>query len=186
MIRSIFVFLLIASAAAVAQNKTPISFVLDKSKPYVFIEFDRAGKRQPVLLDESDYGVWLRFVNNCRVPITIGTFGTGTDDPGVGVLHDVVQIPAAGYGGYPEPAGTRRTPFREPPMGYNNIDVHSLMTVYPGKSVLFSVPLEHLSPHWYIRVEFNLEVSKDRGDQPNSYANFYWDKLPKEVRSLKK
>ena len=90
-------------SAANAQNTASQSFVLNEAKPYVYIAFDHAGNRKPLGPGESTRGFWSKFVNNCRVPITVGTFETGTGDPGIGVFHDVVSYESSRVKGYPGP-----------------------------------------------------------------------------------
>jgi hypothetical protein len=184
---SFSLLLLVFLIAADRQDKTAQGFVLNDAKPYVYITFDHAGKRKPLGPNESTQGLWLRLVNNCRVPVTIGTFGTGSDEPGIGVFHEVVPIPKAGSHGIPGPADeTSSERARNPPEGYY-AEVGSSMTVAPGESVLFSVPLNHLTRAWYLRVRFTLAVSPSKvGDQPYSYADFRWEQLPEDVRRRKK
>lgn len=185
--RALPLILLVFLIAANGQNKASQPFVLDQAKPYVYIAFDHAGKRKPLGRGESKVGFWLRFVNNCRVPVTIGTFGTSTDDPGVGVFDEVVPIQTGGSSGIPEaPEPGRLELAGKPPEGYY-AEVGSAMTVAPGKSVLFSVPSNHLSAAWYLRVRFTLAVSPSKvGDQPYSFADFRWVQLPGGVRSRTK
>lgn len=136
---------------------------------------------------ESKEGFWLRFVNNCRVPVTIGTFDPGSEDPGVGVFDEVVPIQTGGSGGIPEAPESRPSePIGRAPEGYYS-EVGSAMTVAPSESVVFSVPSNHLSPGWYLRVRFTLAVSPSKvGDQPYSYADFRWEQLPDDVRKRQK
>lgn len=179
-----------------AQNKARQSFVLDEAKPYVYIAFDHAGNRKPLGEGESKQGFWLKFVNNCRVPVTVGTFETGTGDLGIGVLHDVVPYESGRVKGYPGPQaetpskaardGSSEGPATKPPAGYS-AEVSSTTTIGPGESLPFSVPSNHLSPNWYLRVRFTLAVSPNRiGDQPYSYADFRWEQLPETVKIPKK
>lgn len=178
-------------SAANAQNTASQSFVLNEAKPYVYIAFDHAGNRKPLGPGESTRGFWSKFVNNCRVPITVGTFETGTGDPGIGVFHDVVSYESSRVKGYPGPqaetplkaAGDGPSePATKPPEGYY-AEVSSTTTIAPGESILFSVPSNHLSPNWYVRVRFTLAVSPNRiGDQPYSYADFRWEQLPDSVK----
>jgi hypothetical protein len=182
-------------SAANAQSKATKSFVLNEAKPYVYITFDHAGNRKPVGPDESEQGFWLRFVNNCHVPVVIETFEPGTGDPGTGVLHDVVSDqPGSRVKGIPGPlveapkgaAGGPTEPSTKPPEGYS-AEVRSVTTVAPGESVLFSVPSNHLSPNWHLRVRFTLAVSPNKiGDQPYSYADFRWEQLPDSAKLPKK
>jgi hypothetical protein len=177
-----------------AQNKANESFVLNEAKPYVYIAFDHAGNRKPLGQGESAQGFWLKFVNNCRVPVTVATFETGTGDPGIGVLHDVVPYQTSRVKGIPGPQAETSSKAGDgpsesatkPPEGYS-AEVSSTTTVAPGESVQFSVPFNHLSPSWYLRVRFTLAVSPNRiGDQPYSYADFRWEQLPDSEKILKK
>jgi hypothetical protein len=170
------------------QTGSPNWFLIDSDKPFVYLAFDHVGKREPIMLGESDRGLWLRFVNNCRLPVIIRTFGTGTKDPGIGVIDEIV--PSAALTGI---VGNEKTP-RElkelsqtdgPPRDYS-FEVYSSNTVAPNESVLFSVPLEHVSPKWYLRVRFELGTfNGDARDRPYSYVNFIWDKLPEEAKTRK-
>jgi len=146
--------LLVSTGAA--PQKT--SFVRDGSKPYAYIKFDHTGKRKPVRSGENTQGLWLKFVNNSNIPIEVGSFDPGTDDPGVGLLDEVVPY-----------SGSRGGP--SPPDGYGE-EVHSSMTVEPGDAVLFSVPRDHVSKRWYLRVRFTLVVGQQSVQQPYSYAEF--------------
>ena len=58
-------------------------FLIDPSKHYVYLKFDHVGDRHPLSRDEASKGLWLRLVNNCRIPIVVAIFNTGTADPGV-------------------------------------------------------------------------------------------------------
>ncbi len=172
--RNLVAVILMLFSVAVTQEPPTVPFVLDASKPYVYVAFDHVARRRPVELGETKQGLWLRFVNNCRVPVNVGTFDPGTDDPGTAVIHEVVPL-------------LRRQGSRtNPPEGYSS-EVYSLTTVNPGESLLFSVPLNHVAPDWYLRVRFTLAVSPSKvGDQPYSFADFRWEQLPEDVRGQKK
>ena len=156
-------------------GQEPISdFVLNPSRPYVYVQFDHVGPRKPLRGGEGNVGLWLRIVNNCRVPITVPTFGLTTGDPGVGVLDevvpdnprmsvsaepDVINLSEEGSSrGNPSKA-TPVNPKNNPPRGYS-AEVFSLTRVRPGKDLLFSVPLNHVSDNWFMRVGFVLDVNK--------------------------
>jgi hypothetical protein len=183
--RNLLVFVIATLGVVSAQENLAIPFVLDEDKPYVYLVFDHLGPRSPIEPGESPRGLWFKFVNNCRVPVTIGAFDPGTGEPGVGMVHEVVPIPVTGSAGI---SGSVRTPEAtrtKPPEGYSP-EVFSLIIVEPGESVLFSVPFTHLNPQWFIRVQFGIAVSKRRGDQPYSYVEFRWEQLPEGVRKQKK
>jgi hypothetical protein len=59
-----------------AQNQNS-SFVIDSSRPCVYIEFQRVAKRKPLSDEEVSTGVWLHLKNNSRVPIRVMTFDPG-------------------------------------------------------------------------------------------------------------
>src|SRR5712692_3054608 len=79
-------------------TRTRPDFVIDPSKHYVYLKFDHVGDREPLSADEPSKGLWLRLVNNCRLPITVATFNTENPgpDPGIGVYDEVVKVPVNG------------------------------------------------------------------------------------------
>jgi hypothetical protein len=80
----------------------------------------------------------------------------------------------------------RLEPAMKVPEGYSS-EVSSVTTVPSGESILFSVPSNHLSPNWYLRVRFMLAVSPSRiGDQPYSFADFRWEQLPEAAKIVQK
>ena len=232
--RTLIVLLLFAVNLGAQETPHP-QFVLDAKKPYVYLEYDHVGQRKPLGEDESNHGLWLKFVNNCRLPVTIWTLSGESTNPGITVEDEVV--PVSGVWGVGEPPETISPPIsttlvppgqnakrqsrqlpnqkstganggtapaspatgREPgppaaayelvkrPIGYG-FDIGSLETVNPGESALFSVPLEHVSPRWYLQVRFTLEVSPyPRGyEVPDSYVGFHWNNLPDKVKSQSK
>jgi hypothetical protein len=75
-------------------------------------------------------------------------------------------------------------PTQKPPQGYF-FEVSTTEIIEPGKSFLFSIPSNQLSPNWYIRVQFGLEILPNEfPDEPYSYIDFTWWDLPKAVRRL--
>jgi len=157
-------------------EKRSSDFVIDESKPYVYIAFDHVGSRVPLSKDEVPTGLWLRVVNNCKVPISLRTFDPATHDPGVGVLHEIVAshtIPPPG----PGIVGSEK-----PPVGYS-AEILSYTIIPPGESLLFSVPSNHVSQHWYLRVQFELEpANRGSGPQPYSFVDFTWAMIPQKDR----
>jgi len=181
------VALLTASSALESQSK-PGDFLVDTSKHYVYLKFDHTGHREPLPGDEgSQQGLWLRLVNNCRIPIAVAIFDPGTGDPGVGVFDEVVPVamkPTVHFGGL---GGSGSKPV-EPshvraPRGYSPPDVASTTTVSPGESLLFSVPLNHVGPSLYLQVRFYLDVPGDPYDSgPYSVVSFNWQDIPEKFR----
>jgi len=57
-------------------------------------------------------------------------------------------------------------------------------TIASGRDLLFSVPLNHISPSWYLRIMFNLDVpGSGYGSEPYSSVPFYWQDIPEKVRT---
>jgi hypothetical protein len=160
---------------------TPKSFVLDQSKEYVYIAFDHVGDRKPVFLGELKKGLWLRLVNNCRLPIIVNTFGTGTDDPGIGLFHEVVLSGMwldARSGHFTRPPHNLKLPH-----GYR-MDTSTGTVIQPGKDLLFSVPIDHVNVNWYLRVRFDLDVvtPSKQGSDVLSYVDFDWWRIPEQFQ----
>jgi len=70
--------MLLALASSGLAQMSPQQFVIDQSKPYVYLRFDHLGNREPAHGGESAKGLWLRLVNNCNLPIKISVFDVGT------------------------------------------------------------------------------------------------------------
>jgi hypothetical protein len=155
-------------------------FVIDESMPYVYLAFDHFGKRKPIGRDEDFRGLWLRLVNNCSLPIRTDTFEPETGDPGVGILDDVI-VPSnilitSNYQSGDEAQQT-------PPRGYSR-DIVTTTVVAPGSSLLFSVPANHVTEKWYLRVRFQLEPpGRPTGPQPYSFVDFTWTMIPPKERA---
>jgi hypothetical protein len=83
-----------------SQNSSLSNFLLDETKPYVYLEFDHVGPREPSRADEPHTGLWLRLHNNCIVPIIVNTFGTppSSDPREMRVLDNVVRNPDPAWG----------------------------------------------------------------------------------------
>ena len=173
--------LLAACMSAHCQKRYADDFVIDHSKPYAYIAFDHIGPRTPQGPEEGNIGLWLRIVNNCRIPIVVPASGypKGDKDPGVVVL-DEIELRKPGTSltmtladgkeitSNPQPPKTNE----QPPKGYaeDNIDVFSAIDIQPGESLLFSVPLNHVSDWWNLYVRASLEV---HGTAVNSYEAPY-------------
>jgi hypothetical protein len=168
------------SAVELNANQVPsTSFVIDESKPYVYIQFDHFGPRRPVNSRESTKGIWLRLVNNCRLPISVSVLDPGTGDPGVILNYEVVPAP----GPFAPDAQLRRSM----PSGYS-ADIGTGVTVAPTSDLL-SVPAESVAQQWYIQVRFNLVLLKMKtvGTLPGHYdpysvVDFTWHNVAEATR----
>lgn len=163
-------------------------FVINPAKPYAYLKFDHVADRKPLSTDESSKGLWLRLVNNCRIPIIVAIFNPGTGDPGIGIYDEVIPVFIKGpflKGLRPgeNPPKVAQLPEDKPPEGYSS-DVFSTTIIAPGDSLLFSVPLNHVSPNWYMQIMFNLGVpGAHYGSEPYSTLSFYWQSIPEKVRA---
>jgi hypothetical protein len=170
--------ILAMTTSHIAQPQATPKLVLDAAKPFVYIEFDHTGPRQPLRPDELARGLWLRLVNNSVLPIIVRAHSSITD-PDMTILEDVItpqtrMIPKSGLPDYgPMPRGYATAS-----------DVTSLLTINPGKEVLFSVPVNHVGPAWFLQVsfQFDLPPAEHGAAQPVCYAGFTWDDIPKKSR----
>jgi hypothetical protein len=208
---SVFALLLLSGVACAQSADT--SFVLDGSKPYVYLAFDHVGARKPIALEEGSEGLWLRIVNNCKVPIRVNTFRGDLDGTGVVVFDEIVPI-IEGFTVHGE-SGVIQTdqspvqdligdetsevaPSEKPkqtpgnvarangqmPRGYS-AELSFVSRVLPGKSLLFSVPRNHVSHDWFMRVKFTLDVSKPSvGAGPVTELDFFNEQIPVTHGSL--
>lgn len=172
---------------AAAQTKVT-DFLIDTSKSYVYLKFDHLGGRKRLGGDEVDQGLWIRFVNNCRIPVILGTFSPGTGDPGIGVYDEIVAVAAKGPVVHLEKSRNGRLrSFTQPaetmPEGYSPPDVFSTSRVLPGESLLFSVPANHVGPSWSLQVRFYFDVpGAVFGSGPYSLVSFDWVDIPEQLR----
>lgn len=150
------------------------NFVINENRPFVYIKFEHIGPGIRVKEDEPDTRIWLHLTNNCRVPIEVQANGVPNGSPKdeVGLMHDVVQNRSV-WGLFPSyaasaprPPGLAKPVERESstfveqmPRGYMS-DVGSLVTIMPGKEVLFSIPINHISKQWHVEIPFEFELPK--------------------------
>ncbi|MGB2900929.1 MAG: hypothetical protein WBB89_16835 [Candidatus Acidiferrum sp.] len=163
------------------------NFLINPSKHYAYLKFDHVGEREPLSPDEPTKGLWLRFVNNCRLPIVVAIFDAGADNLGVGVFDEVIpataKLPIVDYGGPIKPK-PKAPPQEEPPKGYFAPDFISATIILPGKDLLFSVPLNHVGPAWYLQVRFYFALpGEGYGTGPYSVVSFDWQDIPEKFRA---
>ncbi|HXX20792.1 MAG TPA: hypothetical protein VEJ46_15415 [Candidatus Acidoferrum sp.] len=186
--------LLILHSAAHAQAKPtrgPSSFLIDSSRPFVYLRFERAGPGAAG--DEPIPRIWFHLVNNCAVPVVIRTFGAehghsfdkaspftrrGNAEEEIGVMDDVVPNPEprVRFSAVDAEGNVSEFPPKvedqgEMPIGYGDIDVSSIETIPPGGAVFFSVPLNHLSKSWHMEIPFTFELPDARLGRAVSISN---------------
>jgi hypothetical protein len=178
------------------------SFLVDASKPYVYLEFDHIGPRVPRNEDEPKTGIWLRLHNNCKVPIIVRTFGVPPGSPAgeVGVLDNVVanpkEVTGDGVVTYGSPPMTDPRPplllggqgeaKREVvpavtatmPHGYM-FSASSFVTIAPDRNVYFSLPSNQVSNEWHVEIPFRFDIKvKTPIRSPSNFVSLYKDDLP--------
>lgn len=184
-------FLLLSVTSLFGQNVSVQDFVIDQSKPYVYLKFDHIGPRKPVQDGEGNTGIWLRVVNNCRISIVFPSFAMPKGNPGVGLMDEVVDIESMlqTFNSPEEQKEYQRheqvRKLKQKPVGYT-FETAGVVRVKAGEDVLFSVPLNHVDDDWYMRVRFALELNRSSiSVGPFTYLPFYeWD-IPKEFRPAK-
>jgi len=122
----------------------------------------------------------------------VPTFGLTSGDAGAGVLDDVVPdemsmkvITEPAELKFSEGNSTEVSPKSSAdqakvihPPGYS-AEVSSMTRILPGKELLFSVPLDHVSDAWFMRVRFVLDVNKPGvGAGPYTYLDFFKSQIP--------
>jgi hypothetical protein len=170
-----------AIPAQQAAKKAPhrsSAFVLDSSKPFVYVEFLRVGKREPLREGEISEGVWLRIVNNCHVPIQfMASGGNGNEAiPNEEVIYDEYHGVVGTM-----PDGSQSPPPQKPrsemPSGYM-FDVGSNYILLPGKNLSFSVPANHVAEDWHIEIPFDFVLPSTTCCQPKMTALFFLVNVP--------
>jgi len=171
-----------------AQENGPQTFVIDPLKPYVYLKFDHIGTRKPVRDGEGNSGLWLRIVNNCRIPIVLRSFSVPEGISGVGLMDQVIENePTLQVYSTPEEgqAIQRHEKVRKSkhkPEGYVS-ETSGVVRIQPGADTLFSVPLNHVDDDWHMRIEFALDLDKSSiSVGPFTYLSFYKWNIPKELR----
>lgn len=164
-----------------ATNKARSTVRLVKDKPSVYITFERKGKRGPLDAGESNVGIWLRLHNNTRWDISFCASGVPEEYGEVGMYYEVEEIPFQESGGSYAQAAQGETlakiEKREIPPGHRIGHVCHVYKLLSGKSLVFSVPREHLAENLAIKVAFNYgwEESEDSisGLEPHHSVYFY-------------
>jgi hypothetical protein len=213
MLRAIFVLCGLVLTAFPQQLKQGVSdgdVRLSKDKPTIYITFERAGERQPLLANESNQGIWLRLHNNTRWAINFCTpslyvgakvaplrLNDGRavlglrDGVEISMCHEVEAVKSYESGITPEGEMFKERPVevQQPPVGYGTGDLFSSSWLPAGGSVVFSVPREHLAKHLAIYIPYNYEWEYGeravRSDAPQHRVYFRASDLPESDMSRK-
>jgi hypothetical protein len=186
MVRLVLLFAVLSGSLFAQDIKS--NFVLDKSKPYVYLRFDHIGPRKPIESGEGSTGLWLRVVNNCRIPIVFASSAAPEGEPGVVIDDEVIpDEPMMQIFSTPEEgaeierkAREREQELKHKPQGYES-EVSGVVRLQPGEETLFSVPLSHVGEYWFMRVKFALDLNNSSiAVGPFTYLDFYKYDIPKK------
>jgi len=163
-------------------------FVIDTNREFVYLKFDHLGKGIKRWDSEPEMRIWLRFVNNCNVPIMLRAYSAPEGSPReeIGVMDQVVKdpppfmqvvtdeedVPGPKVWTSLEPADL---PAQAPPVAKPRssdepatpppdywFELGSQLTVRPGKEVLFSIPVNQLGKKWHVEIPFEFEVPEGK------------------------
>lgn len=147
-------------------NAQKNSGALDKTKPTIYIEYVRVEVQDPSKNEPGEKLIWLRLKNNCKWGIRLDMSGgrdKGLKD--VRLYYDIVGI-------------------SEKIVEKNRCHVCSTNILRSGKSLLFALPYESLSPKLLARINFSFEWEDDlkvaAGFEPLHYVVFDGDLLPEQ------
>ncbi|RMG01267.1 MAG: hypothetical protein D6735_12140 [Acidobacteria bacterium] len=167
---------LMLTSLAAAQKKMPSNRTkkmtsndvrIVKSKPHVFIGYEREGKIEPLYEGESDTRVWLRFYNNSKWMVMFCSSSVPKEYGETEITYEIER-----YKGFGETPGTSR------------LDACGYLLLKAGESIVFSVPREHLAEGLAIKVNFLYEWEVDSDGsisdlEPKHYVYFYSWQIPK-------
>jgi hypothetical protein len=189
--------LLSLACSCFAQGKSataPVDFIIDAGRAYVYLLFDHSGAGVQRNDAEPRMRLWFRMVNNCRVPVVVHTNGVpaGSLPNEVGLNYTVTsdeqllsitsEVPLS------TPVAQEESRNPEMPTGHMS-EVSSSVTIDPGASILFSIPVNDLSPDWHIEIPYWFGLKDAHtprppvvGGEPRMVLTYgTWD-LPEEVK----
>jgi hypothetical protein len=163
---------------------------LVKGKPSVYITFERFGEREPLEPGESREGIWLRFHNNTKWPISFRAFGVPRELGEVGMYYEIEELPQSPLerGSHSSTEAKEEIKRKsEIPIGYLPGDSFDVISIESGDSILFSVPSDHLAEGLYLRIAFNYgwEDHNDvtAGREAYHYITFSSSELPRRQKN---
>lgn len=184
MVKKLFLLVIVILGVAVctysnSAKERERSIKLKKDKPTVFISFVRFGRREPLEVGESDQGIWLRLHNNTRWVVWVPSFGVTKEFGDMGLHYTIERFPSPVSSiviGPVEPNCPKKDVAKDTPVGYIPRDTKTFRPIKSGKSILFSVPREHLAPGLFIRISFHYDwenfVDAILGTEPEHFIAF--------------
>jgi len=143
---------------------------LISGKPSVYITFVKTGPRKPLYVEDGEEGIWLRIHNNTRRKIFIPAGGVS---PEYGDLLPYYDI---------ESTKESKTDI---PIGPKSVHIVSSASLASGRSMVFSIPKEHLAKDLRIRISINFDWEDtddvSAGREVEHFVYFSSADLPKGV-----
>ena len=160
--------LIIGSVCAQKKEASNTDVRVIKSKPHVYIDFEREAKIEPLHEGESGHRIWLRLRNNSKWKILFCSDIVPKEYGQIGITYEIERYDGDG-----------ETP------GAGSSDSCGYTELKAGRSLNFSVPREHLSNGLKIKIqyrygwEFDFHGS-DNQSEPEHYVSFYSSNIPRE------
>lgn len=163
------------------------SMLFRKDRPSVYVEFERSGKAPPLFEAEKEDRIWLRLQNNTKWTMEFCSFSVKSQYGGTGVVYEVKRhgSPVGDEEGTTLQRDRNQQGQTKTPQGYSTGDTCTAYHLASGKSVVFSVPREHLRKNLYLEIEFWPEWENrdnELGSFPQSYVSFSNQELPTNER----
>ncbi len=165
------------------------NFLLQTDRPMVYLHVDRVGEGSPEEDGKTHLRVWVTLHNNCALPIRIRTYGAPAGDASdsVGVMDTLV----------PRKVRYVLTPEEEKELGPKRAmpfgawyDVGSSEVIEPGKQLHFSLPRDHFSKRWEIRIPFHFDLPPGKaprddnawGGYTEMFLSYSFEDLPESIQ----
>jgi hypothetical protein len=176
----LLVLLLCASTVLPQRSNAKVkSMLIRKDMPSVYIEFMRSGTAPPLFGNEKEDRIWLRLHNNTKWTICFCSFPVKSQYGEIGLVYDVKhnELTFRGLSGSSSSSTIKpdNNMTAEIPQGYNTADTCTEYNLRSGKSIVFSIPRDHLRKNLYIESKFWPEwENRDNilGNYPESFVSF--------------
>jgi hypothetical protein len=147
------------------------SLAFPQSQAAVVVSFDHIVRPAADRRDIDSDVLFLRLRNNSRAPIQVLATPAESGAEGVEVVHEIIETPGS------KPARG----WISPPAHYSPIDEPTTLEIQPHTDLLFSVPLNHVGPSWFLRVTFE-RAKAGAGGPPEGTVDFTWADIPVKER----
>lgn len=132
--------------------KPPFKRIWHRSTANVRVSFDGVVPHEPAFAGEDRMRARLQLLNKTNEPIFLKAFDLGPSENDSALLHDVFE------GGPCRQARNSKerddNPVGALSIGYSRLHTSTIVEIEPGKSLQFSVPLDHLSRERCVRVRY--------------------------------